>query len=68
MGKTKERNWKSWAWWANHDLINVRLVNGSWFAHLPDRVLGPFKFEWQAWRAGHLETEEKKRGEGSGEN
>lgn len=35
----------------------VHFINGSWFAYGRTRVLGPFKFERQAWRALDEEDE-----------
>lgn len=39
----------------------VSFSNGSWFVHSPEleRVLGPFKYEKQAWRALKEALEEK---------
>lgn len=36
----------------------VRQVQGKWFAYGTTRVLGPFKFEKQAWKALKDEGEE----------
>ncbi len=37
-------------------MISVRFINGHWFAYTPERVLGPFNFEKQAWRAANQEV------------
>lgn len=36
---------------------SVYKINGHWFAYLQTRVLGPFNFEKQAWRAINEELE-----------
>jgi hypothetical protein len=35
----------------------VAKVNGHWFGYGRTRVLGPFNFEWQAWKALRIENE-----------
>lgn len=36
---------------------SVIFVNGHWFVYTQERVLGPFNFERQAWRAIKEELE-----------